>query len=43
MFTLVCKFCEHAGCDAAVKLLLSGIQVLLNFVYKFNAEVNKED
>jgi hypothetical protein len=42
-FTLLYEYFEQAGCDAAVKLLLLGIKILLNIVYKFNADVNKGD
>jgi hypothetical protein len=43
MFTFVSELREQSACDAVVRLLLFGHQMLLNVIYKLNVEVNKED
>ena len=43
MFIFVCELCEQSACDAVVWLLSFGHQMLLNFIFKLNAGINKED
>ena len=43
IFTFVCELHEQTTCDATVRLLLSGNQILLHFIFMLNVEVNKEE
>lgn len=42
MFTFVCEWREQTARAAAERLILCGQQMLLNFIYKLNAKVNRK-